>query len=291
MQEKVQENLKILYSIEEILQKGYKIKTSIPKERRCPYCNKILKPKGILNPLDRSIHIFLQNENCNCSKAMEEQKQLQLEKGRQLMEELERLRKEEINKKIKQYYGTEFITEQFKRQTLDNFITNETNKNMKYVAQRFIQGFGNTKKGIIFVGKNGTGKTHISVAIANELIKQNIPILFGTLTDLTEKYSGSYKDHTEIELTKLYAKVDLLIIDDLGVEYMNDWMLSKLFVIVNERMKNELPIIITTNYELEQLKQRLSIPNKVCETTNSIISRLYEMCYRVEFKGNDYRMN
>ena len=84
---------------------------------------------------------------------------------------------------------------------------------------------------------------------------------------------------------------DLLIIDDLGVEYMNDWMLSKLFVIVNERMKNELPIIITTNYELEQLKQRLSIPNKVCETTNSIISRLYEMCYRVECRGNDYRMN
>lgn len=291
MQKKVQENLKILYSIEEILQKGYKIKTSIPKERRCPYCNKILKPKGILNPLDRSIHIFLQNENCNCSKAMEEQKQLQLEKERQLMEELERFRKEEINKKIKQYYGTEFITEQFKKQTLDNFITNETNKNMKYVAQRFIQGFGNTKKGIIFVGKNGTGKTHISVAIANELIKQNIPILFGTLTDLTEKYTGSYKDHTEIELIKLYAKVDLLIIDDLGVEYMNDWMLSKLFVIVNERMKNELPIIITTNYELEQLKQRLSIPNKVCETTNSIISRLYEMCYRVECRGNDYRMN
>lgn len=221
---------------------------------------------------------------------MEEQKQLQLEKERQLMEELKRFRKEEINKKIKQYYGTEFITEQLKRQTLDNFITNETNKNMKYVAQRFIQGFGNTKKGIIFVGKNGTGKTHISVAIANELIKQNIPILFGTLTDLTEKYSGSYKDHTEIELTKLYAKVDLLIIDDLGIEYMNDWMLSKLFVIVNERMKNELPIIITTNYELEQLKQRLSIPNKVCETTNSIISRLYEMCYRVECRGNDYRM-
>lgn len=290
MQKKVQENLRILYSIEEILQKGYKIKTSIPKERRFPYCDKILKPKGILNPLDRSIHIFLQNENCNCSKAMEEQKQLQLEKERQLMEELERFRKEEINKKIKQYYGTEFITEQLKRQTLDNFITNETNKNMKYVAQRFIQGFGNTKKGIIFVGKNGTGKTHISVAIANELIKQNIPILFGTLTDLTEKYSGSYKDHTEIELTKLYAKVDLLIIDDLGIEYMNDWMLSKLFVIVNERMKNELPIIITTNYELEQLKQRLSIPNKVCETTNSIISRLYEMCYRVECRGNDYRM-
>ena len=138
---------------------------------------------------------------------------------------------------------------------------------------------------------NGTGKTHIATAIANELRKQNTPIIFGTLTDLVEKYSKSYKEHTEIELTKLYTKVDLLIIDDLGIETMNDWMLSKLFVIVNERMKNELPIIITTNYELDQLKQRLSISNKVCETTNSIISRLYQICYRVECKGNDYRMN
>lgn len=291
MQEKDQGNLKIIYSLEEILEKGYKIKTSIPKERKCPYCNKILKPKGILNPIDQSIHIFLQNEKCNCSKAIEEQNKLEEEKEKQLLEDFEKFRREELNKKVMQYYGTEFITKQFENQTLENFIINKTNQNMKYVAERFIKGFRNTKTGIIFVGKNGTGKTHISIAIANELRKQNIPIIFGTLTELLEKYSKSYKNNTDIELTKLYTKVDLLIIDDLGVESMNDWMLSKLFVIVNERMKNELPIIITTNYELEQLKQRLSIPNKVCETTNSIISRLYEMCYRVECKGNDYRMN
>lgn len=291
MQEKDQENLKIIYSLEEILEKGYKIKTSIPKERKCPYCNKILKPKGILNPIDQSIHIFLQNEKCNCSKAIEEQNKLEEEKEKQLLEDFEKVRREELNKRVMQYYGTEFITKQFENQTLENFIINKTNQNMKYVAERFIKGFRNTKTGIIFVGKNGTGKTHISIAIANELRKQNIPIIFGTLTELLEKYSKSYKNNTDIELTRLYTKVDLLIIDDLGVESMNDWMLSKLFVIVNERMRNELPIIITTNYELEQLKQRLSVPNKVCETTNSIISRLYEMCYRVECKGNDYRMN
>lgn len=291
MQVKAQENSKIIYSLEEILQKGYKIATAIPKERKCPYCNKIIEPKGILNSQDQTIHIFLQNEKCNCSKAIEEQRKLEEEKEKQLMEDFEKYRREEFNKKIKKYYGTDFITEQFKGQTLEGFITNETNKNMKYVAQSFIQRFKNTKTGIIFVGKNGTGKTHIATAIANELRKENIPIIFGTLTELVEKYNKSYKEHTEIELTKLYTKVDLLIIDDLGVETMNDWMLSKLFIIVNERMKNELPIIITTNYELEQLKQRLSIPNKVCKTTDSIISRLYQMCYRVECKGNDYRMN
>ena len=293
MQAQVQEKLKILYSLEEIKEKGFQIKVPIPKEKRCPYCNKLLKPKGILSPIDQSIHIFLQDEKCNCSKAIEEQNKIEIEKERQLLEDYEKFRKEELNKKIKQFYGTEFITEQFKKQTLNSFVTNKENLKTKLAAIKFLQKFRNKemKKGIIFVGQNGIGKTHISVAISNELLKENVPVIFGTLTDLVEKYRKSYKDHTESELTNLYAKVDLLIIDDLGVETMNDWMLSRLFVIINERMKNELPTIITTNYTLEELKIRLSVPNKVCETPNSIISRLCSMCYRVECKGNDYRMN
>ena len=100
MQEKDQGNLKIIYSLEEILEKGYKIKTFIPKERKCPYCNKILKPKGILNPIDQSIHIFLQNEKCNCSQAIEEQKKLEEEKEKQLLKDFEKFRREELNKKL-----------------------------------------------------------------------------------------------------------------------------------------------------------------------------------------------
>lgn len=293
MQTQTQEKLKILYSLEEIKEKGFQIKVPIPKERRCPYCNKVLMPKGILNPIDKSIHIFLQNEKCNCSKATEEQNKIQMEREKQLLKDYEEFRKEKLNKKIKQFYGTEFITEQFRKQTLESFITNKENLKTKLAAMKFIQKFKNKemKKGIIFVGQNGTGKTHISVAISNELMKENVPVIFGTLTDLVEKYTKSYQNHTDGEITKLYAKVDLLIIDDLGVETMNDWMLSKLFVIINERMNNELPTIITTNYNLEELKIRLSIPNKVCETPNSIISRLCSMCYRVECKGNDYRIN
>ena len=102
-----------------------------------------------------------------------------------------------------------------------------------------------------------------SLNVIND-INSSIQVLHDSkITELLEKYSKSYKNNTEIELTRLYTKVDLLIIDDLGVESMNDWMLSKLFVIVNERMRNELPIIITTNYELEQLEERLKIPNKI----------------------------
>ena len=172
---------------------------------------------------------------------------------------------------------------------MDNFIIDNENAKTKLAAEKYIKNFKEMKKGVMFIGKNGTGKTHISMAIANELMKQNVPIIFGTLTDLLDKYKQSCETGKDIELTKLYTKVDLLIIDDLGVEYINDWMLSKLFVIVNERMKNELPIIITTNYNIDELRQRLTV-NKLCETTNSIISRLCNTCYRVECKGKDYRM-
>ena len=205
-------------------------------------------------------------------------------------EECIKVRNEEINKIVKCYFNKENLRKELKNKNFENFVVNKDNAKTKLAGQKFVNQFEIMKKGIIFEGANGTGKTHISIAISNELIKKGIPVIFGTLTELLDKYKNCYKNNTDSELTKLYSIVNLLIIDDLGVEVMNEWMLSKLFTIINERERRELPIIITTNYDIEQLRQRLSIPNKVCETTNSIISRLCKMCYRVECKGKDYRI-
>ena len=284
------EKFKTIYSLKEIKENGYQVNADIPQVRKCPYCNKDFEPKGVLNPINNTISVFILDEKCDCDEFLKKEKENKEKREKQLLEDFENYRKQEINKKVKRLYGLDFITNQFKRQTLENFIVNSENAKTKLAAQKFLEKYKDMKKGIIFVGKNGTGKTHISTAICNELIKENVPVIFGTLTELLDKYKECYKNYTDGELTKLYSKVDLLVIDDLGVETMNEWMLSKLFVIVNERMKNELPIIITTNYDIDQLKKRLTIPSKVCETTNSIISRLCYMCYRVECKGKDYRI-
>ena len=207
---------------------------------------------------------------------------------KQLAEEFEEIRKEYLSQKIKQCYGKEFMTKQFEQQTMDNFIVNKENQNIKEIAQRFLQNLKNSKqKGIIFTGPTGTGKTHISTAISNELIKQNVPVIFGTLEDLLSKYQNNANN----ELTMLYAKVDLLVIDDLGKEFIDDWGLAKLFVIVNERMKNELPIIITTNCSIDELKEKLTIPDNVGQTADAIISRLCYMCEKVECRGKIIKRN
>lgn len=127
--------------------------------------------------------------------------------------------------------------------------------------------------------------------IKTQEVKENVNVIFGTLTKLLEKYDESYENYNATEVTQLYTNVDLLILKDLGEEIIDRWMLSKLFVIINERMKNGLPIIITTNYDLEQLREKLNKENEGCEIVNSIISRLYKMCDRVNYKKSIYRMN
>lgn len=92
-----------------------------------------------------------------------------------------------------------------------------------------------------------------------------------------------------MEIIKLYENVELLIIDDLGKEKPSEWGLEKLFTIINSRYENNLPAIITTNYNQNTLIERISLNGEV-ETVKSIISRLYEMCYLAQINDVDYRI-
>ena len=88
----------------------------------------------------------------------------------------------------------------------------------------------------------------------------------------------------------LYSSIDLLIIDNLAKKSQQKLLSEKLFLIVNNRYNNYLPIVITTNYNRNQLIERLCI-NKNYSIVDSIISRLYEMCDGIKIKDGDHRMN
>ena len=90
------------------------------------------------------------------------------------------------------------------------------------------------------------------------------------------------------EIIKLYCECDLLIIDDLGKEKLSEWVLEKLFQIVNTRYENMLPIIITTNYSENEIIKRLSFNNDGI-AAESLVSRLNEVCLEVNMNFSDYR--
>ena len=176
----------------------------------------------------------------------------------------------------------------------ENFEVNSNNKKVYQSLKNYSEKLVNEveRKGLILVGNNGVGKTHLACSIANELIKNGIPIIYGTLINLLAELKNTYdvdNNISEMEIIKLYEKVDLLIIDDLGKEKPSEWGLEKLFTIINSRYENNLPVIITTNYDQNSLINRLSINGEI-ETAKSIISRLYEMCYLVKIEDRDHRI-
>ncbi len=77
----------------------------------------------------------------------------------------------------------------------------------------------------------------------------------------------------------------MLIIDDFGSELISNWALEKLYKIVNNRYENELPIVITTKYNKEELLEKLAVKDE--ELAKEFIQLLYRMCYGISLTKDD----
>ena len=261
----------------------------------CEYCKNKLYRKTIeweLYGTKRTI--ALDYERCNCNDAQAYWNEYDLKKLRLLEEEKKLGLMQEFSRKVERIIKNSKMSKRNLNYKFDNFVPNTSNKkvldSLKKYSEKLVNGI--EKKGLILVGNNGVGKTHLACSIANKLIENGIPVIYGTLINLLAELRNSYdidNDISEMEIIKLYENVDLLIIDDLGKEKPSEWGLEKLYTIINSRYENNLPVIITTNYNQNSLVERLSLNGEI-ETAKSIISRLYEMCYLVKIDDIDHRI-
>ena len=138
-------------------------------------------------------------------------------------------------------------------------------------------------RGLYFCGGVGTGKTHLAVAVMNELMqRKRVPSLFVTvpefLDNLREAYMIPGRDLDEwMDAVK---NADLLVLDDLGAEKPNPWVRERLFVVVNHRYREALPTLFTSNIGPRDLATQLG------ERT---ASRIIAMCDWISLEGEDYR--
>lgn len=136
--------------------------------------------------------------------------------------------------------------------------------------------------GLYFWGDVGTGKTHTASAIANELIEKYLTeVMFVSFSEVADRVRKSFDSGTEDkDLFKDMREVELLVIDDFGMEKPTDWLREQIFLVINSRYENRKPVIVTSNQSIEDIGKFL-MPQ--------IASRLLEVSRTVHFKGEDQR--
>ena len=128
----------------------------------------------------------------------------------------------------------------------------------KEYAETFDQVFKQGRSAI-FIGKPGTGKTHLAIGIALAIMQQQRSALFVTVQRLIRRIKDSWSTHseTESEVIDAFASPDLLILDEVGVQYGSEFEKQILFDVLNQRYEQLKPAILLSNIPTEQLSDYL----------------------------------
>lgn len=141
-----------------------------------------------------------------------------------------------------------------------------------------------TSPNLLFIGKTGLGKTHLSTSIARVVIDRSYDVRYETAQNLFsdfeyERFGRQPADEIG-KKTDSYFDCELLIIDDLGTEMTNSFTVSCLYNLINTRVNCGRPMIINTNLEADELNRRYS---------DRITSRLLGGFSIMRFTGTDIR--
>ena len=157
------------------------------------------------------------------------------------------------------------------------------NERITKAMKRYVENFQEMKKqgkGLLLYGQRGRGKTYAACEVANALIDEGYHVLVTNFSRVLNTLQGTFEKQ---EYMDNLNRFQLLVIDDLGIERETPFAKEQVYNIIDSRYRAGLPMIITTNLSIEQIKKPEDIEN------GRIYDRILERCFPVEVAGPNRR--
>lgn len=203
--------------------------------------------------------------------------------------------------KTKVLFDQAHIPKRYENCTFKNFeVHNDSHRHALKISKQFVKNYPVQEVGLLFIGPCGVGKTHLAVAIIQELIqKKNVPSYFCDFRELIKNIQSTYTPdswQSESEVLAPIFEKDVLVLDELGAKRASAWVDETVFYIINNRYNNKKLTIFTSNF-LDREGEEDDRDSFYKKRDDSLVerigirlrSRLYEMCKVVEMEGDDYR--
>lgn len=157
----------------------------------------------------------------------------------------------------------------------------------RYECARYVRHWPSLSafgRGLYFFGAVGSGKTHAAAVLANELLEAHlVELLFLSVPEFAGQLRDALdntKDSNGATLLRRMKAVELLVLDDLGLETPSAWVGEQLYRVVDARWRERRPIVATSHLDLSALARRYP---------PQLASRVAGMCKAVRLIGKDRR--
>jgi DNA replication protein DnaC len=191
------------------------------------------------------------------------------------------MRLKHIRTNIEEYLRQAGVPPKYVPCSFENFKTGRSFEKAFNLCQGYV---GDPSSSLFIYGSYGTGKTHMAVAIARELLLQGRKVVFTSVPRLLFEIRKAFQEdtrETEAVYVEKYSSCEFLVLDDFGLEKATEWARQTMDYIIYQRDNLLKPVVITSNLSLDEIARKID---------GRIASRIAGMGRIIQFNGPDFRL-